>query len=143
MLFKISKTSLVVRSLILVFLGYCGVASSADGDDRRANLPVYIEMQPAFVVNYIGYGDRLKYLKTNITLRASGIEGDTIVEANMPLVRDALVMYLSSLTIEDVTGAEAREAARQQSIIILNDILKKEVGQEPITDVLFTSFVTQ
>ena len=141
LLWTVSKKLANKLTFILVILFY-SVGVNAE-EDRRANLPVYIELQPAFVVNYLGYSDKLKYLKASITLRASNIEGDTLVEANLPLVRDGLVMYLSSLTVEQVTGALAREESRKQAIAVLNEILKEETGIEPITDVLFTSFVTQ
>lgn len=138
---------IVAQNQMIRFLFLCaGVFSAffvnAEGD-RRENLPIYIELQPAFVINYIGYTDKLRYLKTAITLRASDLEGDTIVEANMPLVRDALVMYLSARNVDEVTGAAAREELRKTSIDILNETLKEETGQSPIIDVLFTSFVTQ
>ncbi|TBR41239.1 flagellar basal body protein FliL [Marinomonas agarivorans] len=132
----------VLRSALLCFVLFGSIAALAE-DDRRENLPIYIELQPAFVINYIGYTDKLRYLKTKITLRAADLSGDTIVEENMPLVRDALVMYLSARNVDEVTGAAAREELRKTSIDILNETLKEETGQAPIIDVLFTSFVTQ
>lgn len=134
--------NLLIRSMCFCIGLVVAFHVSAE-EDRRANLPVYIELQPTFVINYLGYTDKLKYLKTAITLRAADIEGDTVVEANMPLIRDAMVMYLSSRNVEQVTGALAREELRKESIVNLNRVLKEETGKEPITDVLFTSFVTQ
>lgn len=121
----------------------CVAGVHAEEKERENSLPVYIELQPAFVVNYIGYSEKLKYLKTGITLRATDVAADKLIEDNMPLIRDAMVMYLSSLNVEQVTGAEAREESRQNAITMLNNVLRKEVGKDLITDVLFTSFVTQ
>lgn len=111
-------------------------------DEPAAALPTYIELSPDFIVNYAASGSRLSYIKTKISLRSDSTREGAIL-ANMPLVRDAIVMFLSSRTKEQVTGAIAREQTREDAKIAVNEALKEETGTEPVVDVLFSSFVTQ
>lgn len=134
MLFRI-VFSLLISSLVL--------ASSAFAENDSPAVPIYIELRPDFIVNYTTENNRLKYIKASITLRASGPQSASIIEDNMPIVRDGLVIYLSELKSEQVIGALAREASRKGAILVLNEKLKEETGQEPVLDVLFSSFVTQ
>jgi flagellar FliL protein len=111
-------------------------------EDAEASTPAYIELTPNFVVNNVGDGSRLKYIKTSISIRTSESQ-KAIIEANMPLIRDALVMFLSSRTTEQVTGAIAREKTREEGAAAVNKALQEETGLSPVKDLLFASFVTQ
>ncbi|EAQ65710.1 flagellar protein FliL, putative [Marinomonas sp. MED121] len=128
--------------LSLLFSGFI-LASSAFAENDSSELPVYIELRPDFIVNYTTDNNRLKYIKASITIRATGAQNAGIIESNMPIVRDGLVIYLSELRAEQVTGAIAREESRKGAAIFLNEKLKEETGIEPVKDVLFSSFVTQ
>ncbi|QUX90576.1 flagellar basal body protein FliL [Marinomonas sp. A3A] len=135
--------SLYRKSRLFTLLLLCsltGMAANAAEDGAPA--AAYIELQPTFVVNHLGNDARLKYIKTSISIRTDETKKD-LIEANMPLVRDALVMFLSSRTTEQVTGAIAREKTREEAAIAVNGALKEETGLEPVKDILFASFVTQ
>ncbi|SBS35526.1 flagellar basal body-associated protein FliL-like protein [Marinomonas aquimarina] len=111
-------------------------------DEAATAMPSYIELNPDFIVNYNASGPRLHYIKTKISLRTDSSQ-EGIILANMPLVRDAIVMFLSARTKDQVTGAIAREQTRADAKVAINEILKEETGAEPVMDVLFASFVTQ
>lgn len=114
----------------------------AFAEDEPSASPTYIELTPDFIVNYSASGSRLSYIKTKISLRSDTVREGAIL-ANMPVVRDAIVMFLSSRTKEQVTGAIAREQTREDAKAAVNQALKEETGTEPVVDVLFSSFVTQ
>lgn len=111
-------------------------------EDAAPVMPSYIELDPDFIVNYSATGSRLSYIKTKISLRTDSTK-EGVILANMPIVRDAVVMFLSSRTKDQVTGAIAREETRAAAKQAINDALKEETGVEPVVDVLFASFVTQ
>lgn len=111
-------------------------------DDEKPNQPAYVELTPDFIVNYTTASSRLKYIKTSITLQTDSSH-EAIVQANMPLIRDALVMFLSSRTDAQVSGAQEREKTREEAAVAVNIALKKETNQEPVKSVLFGSFLTQ
>ncbi|RBP83311.1 flagellar basal body protein FliL [Marinomonas rhizomae] len=129
------------RFLALVLL--CMLTSiTGHAEDETAETPAYIELKPNFVVNHLNSEDKLKYIKTSISIRTDTSSKD-LIEANMPLVRDALVMFLSSRTTEQVTGAIAREKTREEAAVAVNNALQEETNLSPVKDILFASFVTQ
>ncbi|MGR0278208.1 flagellar basal body-associated FliL family protein [Marinomonas dokdonensis] len=128
--------------LTLFVLAASLLSTNIKAEDEPAPTPVYVELLPDFIVNYGEPAARLKYIKTKINLRTdSNHEG--LIILNMPLVRDTLVMFLSTRTPEQVSGAIAREQTRKDAAVAINEVLKEETGQEPVIDVLFASFVTQ
>lgn len=133
------KHLLVMLGCLLVFALSSNTFAE---DDAPAVTPVYVELDPDFIVNYSSSGTKLSYIKTRISLRTDTAKEGTIL-SNMPIVRDALVMFLSSRSKDQVTGAIAREETRAAAKQAINEALKEETGTEPVMDVLFASFVTQ
>lgn len=131
------------RSFIFsLLLLSCLISNILYAEDGEPPVPTYIELTPNFVVNHVSEDSKLRYIKTSISIRTNESRRE-LIEHNMPLVRDALVMFLSSRTVEQVSGAIAREATRKEGAIAINNALKEETGLEPVTDILFASFVTQ
>jgi len=128
------------RTFALLLL--CSAMSSISFAEEDAPKPAYVELKPNFVVNHVGDDSQLKYIKTSISIRTDETK-TAIIEANMPLVRDAIVMFLSSRTTEQVTGAIAREKTREDAATAVNSALEEETGVTPVKDILFASFVTQ
>lgn len=123
------------------------ISQTALAEDESPTAPTYIELYPQFIVNHIGdgSGSKLKYIRTKISVRTT-FGKVAMVEANLPIIRDAIVMYLSSRTTEQVTGALAREETRKGTTEAVNAALLEEMidMEEPlIQDILFTSFLTQ
>ncbi|WOD09313.1 flagellar basal body-associated FliL family protein [Marinomonas sp. GJ51-6] len=127
---------------VFLFLFSNLINSHVFAEDADPASTAYIPLTPSFVVNYISENAGLSYIKTDITLRTNE-EQQAIIEANMPLVKDAIVMFLSSRTNDQVTGAIAREATRAAGAVAVNEALQAETGTSPIQDILFSSFVTQ
>lgn len=102
----------------------------------------YIELKPAFVTNYGGPG-RLKYIKTEISLRVDTQQAYRLVRHHMPSLRHALIMVLTQQTDDSVDTMEGKEQIRMQSLSSLQEIMKQEEGEPYIEDVLFSSFFVQ
>ncbi|MEL0622571.1 flagellar basal body-associated FliL family protein [Marinomonas arenicola] len=126
--------SLIITSLLSTF--------ALAADEENTAQPAYVELTPDFIVNYTTTSNRLKYIKTSITLQTD-VSHEAIIQDNMPLIRDALVMFLSSRTDEQVSGAQAREKTREEAAVAINAAMKAETNQEPVKSVLFASFLTQ
>jgi flagellar protein FliL len=133
--------SLLNKHGLFTFLLLCGLSSMVSHAEEAAP-SAYVELKPDFVVNHLADDARLKYIKTSISIRTD-VNSKDLIEHNMPLIRDALVMFLSSRTTEQVTGAIAREKTREEAAIAVNDALQKETNLAPVKDILFASFVTQ
>lgn len=102
----------------------------------------YVQLEPAFVVNYGGEG-RLKYLKTDITLVTNGGLAEDVVKQHLPLLRNQLMMLLSRQTDESVTTNEGKERLRKEALEEVRQTLEKEVQHPVVEDLLFTTFIYQ
>lgn len=112
-------------------------AAGAEGSSR------YIDLKPAFVVNY-GGGGRLRYLKTEIAFRVGGgVDGPNDIRHHMPYLRHALVMCLSRASEEDLSSMEGRELLRQTALEAVREVLMREEGRQFVDDLLFNSFIVQ
>lgn len=103
----------------------------------------YVELKPAFIVNYGGAG-RLRYLKTDISLRVGGgSSGPSSIRHHMPYIRHVLVMLLSKASEEQLSSMEGREMLRQDALAAVKAVLMREEGEEFVYDLLFNSFIVQ
>lgn len=130
-------------TFLALFVLACFTSLNSYAEEEGEAVPTaYVELKPNFIVNHQSEDARLRYIKAGITIRTNE-NNKLIIEDNMPLVRDALVMFLSGRTQDQVTGAIAREKTRAEAAIAVNEALQNETGQSPVTDILFSSFVTQ
>ncbi|MFT5693160.1 MAG: flagellar FliL protein [Oceanicoccus sp.] len=105
------------------------------------NASIYMDLKPAFVVNYGGVG-KLRYLKTNITLRLES-QGSASIRRHMPYIRHTLVMLLSKSTDDDMSSMEGKELLRHNALEAVRALLVKEEGEHFVKDLLFSSFIVQ
>lgn len=132
------------HGLWILLVSFCLVHSPvfAAGGGGSTSGP-YIELKPAFVVNYGGVG-KIKYLKADISLRVDDPKAVEAVNHHMPLIRNALVLLFSRQTEEAMASVEGKEAMRQDSLTEINRLLAEETGQQAaINDVLFNNLVMQ
>lgn len=104
----------------------------------------YVQLQPAFVTNY-GFTEngRLKYVKTDISVRVSTQQAEMAARYHLPVLRNALILLLSQQDEAAVSTGGGREILRVQALAELNEILKREEGEVMINDLMFTNFVVQ
>ena len=137
-----------VLMLLLALLGsgLCmaqNLKARAEGDSSGGSSAGYLDLKPAFVVNYGGAG-RLRYLKTDIALRvAGGSSGQAQVRRHMPYIRHLIVMRLSRATEEELSSMAGKESLRKDMLNETRNILIKEEGQQFVDDLLFNSFIIQ
>lgn len=104
----------------------------------------YVQLQPAFVTNY-GFTDngRLKYVKTDISVRVSTQAAEMATRYHLPALRNALILLLSQQDEAAVSTGGGRDLLRAQALVEVNEILEREEGEALIDDLLFTNFVVQ
>ena len=118
------------------------VYSQDDEAPKRAPAR-YVDLKPAFVVNYGGVG-RLRYLKAEVSLRVGGADkGISSIRHHMPYIRHALVMALSQATEEELSSMEGKELVRTNALEAVRTVLVKEEGEQFVADLLFNSFIVQ
>ncbi|MFL1453939.1 flagellar basal body-associated protein FliL [Marinobacter sp. GN3S48] len=114
------------------------------GEAQEATITDYIEMDPSFVTHVGEPGNKLIYLKTSVTLRASKETTRPAVEAHMPKLRHELVMLFGEQTDADqLATGDGQTALREEAKQRINAVLEEQQTGEEITGVLFTEFVVQ
>jgi flagellar basal body-associated protein FliL len=84
----------------------------------------YIAIKPPLVVNYGGPG-RVKYIKAELSLRTEDAHSAQEVTHHMPLIRDTLIMLISSVTDEQMASGEGKEKMRVEALAKINEALEK------------------
>lgn len=84
----------------------------------------YIAIKPHLVVNYGGPG-RVKYIKAELSLRTEDAHSAQEVSHHMPLIRDTLIMLISSVTDEQMASADGKEKMRVEALAKINEALEK------------------
>jgi flagellar FliL protein len=106
----------------LAFANSGGEVSFADGVN-------YISIKPPLVVNYGGPG-RVKYIKAELSLRTEDAHSAQEVTHHMPLIRDTLIMLISSVTDEQMASGEGKEKMRVEALAKINEVLEKAINPE-------------
>lgn len=102
----------------------------------------YIELTPAFVTNFGGPG-RLKYIKTEVSLRVDSQQAYRAVMHHVPTLRHSIIMVLNRQTDDSVDTMAGKEQIRMETLSSLQEVMREEEGEALIEDVLFSSFFVQ
>ena len=137
------------RRLTFIFCAFCClfVVNSVFAQDSEAPAgpsAIYLPIKPPFVVNYGGKG-KLKYLKTELSVRLDTADAANAVRHHMPYVRNNLVMLFAAQTDEDVTSQEGKEQLRKNALQVIRDLLVQEedLAPESVIDLYFNNFIVQ
>lgn len=136
------RFSALLVTLALMFFVVPSVVVAAESEEATLTGTLYVPLTPAFVTNYGGPG-RLKYVKADITLMVEGLETQTIVSQQLPLVRNTIVLILSRQNENNVVTSAGQERIKQQLLQGLQEAFTREVGVPMIAEVLFTNFIYQ
>jgi len=148
-----SKMGLIIGLVVLLLAGGGGAAFFLMGGDPPAEGeaaevvpepeedPIYVGLSPAFVVNFEHKG-RTRYLQ--IELQAMSFDQEVIdkVQANMPAVRNDLILLFSKQDYDALSTVEGKEALRQSVRESINKASRLRQGQL-VEEVYFTGFVMQ
>lgn len=122
--------------------------AAAEGEGEAGAVPeqqaIYLPLKPPFIINYGGAG-RLRYLKTEISVRAASIDAANSIRKHMPFVRNNLLMLFAQQTNETVGSQEGKEKIRADALEEIRDIVEREEGlpREAVVEVFFNNFIVQ
>ncbi len=117
-----------------------GGSSSAQHDDRPA---LYHAFEQPFIVNFKERG-RTRFLQVSIQVMTREPEILVALETHLPLIRNNLLLLISSQKPTEFHTPEGRESIRQAALLEVQKILEEQTGErEAIEGLYFTSFVTQ
>lgn len=150
------KKIIIIVAVVLLLGG--GAAFFLMGDDKEAAEggentatkkeemevdldPIYFPLAPAFVVNYEHEG-KVRYVQMEMQIMSYQQEAIDKVEANMPAVRNSLIMLFGDQNFEDLLTAKGKENLRKAIKAKIHKVVRLK-GDAKVEDVFFTAFVTQ
>ncbi len=115
-----------------------GDASAAESTPKAS----YIELDPAFVISY-QVGSRARFLQLKLELMTYKPQVSEAIKANMPMLRNTIVMLMGQQDFAKLRTKEGRENLPKIILEALNKALKEETSISGIDAVLFTDYVMQ
>jgi flagellar FliL protein len=103
--------------------------------------PIYLPLSPAFVVNFEHKGS-IRYLQLTLQVMSYHQEVVDKVDANMPAVRNKLIMLFSGQDYDALNTSEGKENLRKEVLTSIEEVLRLK-GEMTVSDVYFTGFVMQ
>lgn len=138
--------------LFLITLFLCSVSVFAedeadegeDGEGAAKQQVIYLPLKPTFVINYGGAG-RLRYLKTDVSVRVASIDAANSIRRHMPFVRNNLLMLFAAQTNKTVSSQEGKEKIRASALEEIRDIVEREerTPREDVIELFFNNFIVQ
>jgi flagellar FliL protein len=116
--------------------------SHSKKEESKDSKPQFYKFKPSFVVNVPDRG-QIRYLQVDVELMTRNPKMIENIEAYAPLIRNDLITLFSSQNYEDLVSVEGKELLRTKSLEIVQKIMKENVGENAVDQVLFTNFVTQ
>ena len=139
---------LVVMTVAGMFfmLKATGMLNGAGGQPAAAakavREPIYHPLDPPFVVN-INDNGRMRFLQVKMEVMAREPKAIEQVEKHMPLIRNRLVLLLSSQSVKELSSPDGKEYLRDKALREVQGVLKEETGEEGIEAVYITSLIIQ
>lgn len=122
-------------------------AEAADGEEGKAkSAATYVELTPAFVVNFQDDKKRARFLKAEISVLVKSADAEEALKSNRPAIRNSVVMLLSRQVYEQLMTPEGKEKLRADALVEVKAIVTKVAGAKKakqIQDVFFSSLVMQ
>lgn len=129
-----------------------GKSSSGDAASQEAakdaaavnkdSQAIYYAIDPAFVVNFADK-NQMRFLQVTMEVMAYDQSAIDAVKQHLPVIRNNLVMLLSSQDAKTLFSLEGKQHLRQECLQEIQKVLMERTGRKGVEDVYFTSFVMQ
>jgi flagellar protein FliL len=126
-----------------MLMGHTDPNKKVEAKKEPAKPPLYVALDPPFVVNF--QGDQIvRFLQVTVQVLTREPETQELLKVNDPVVRNDLLMLFGNLKYEVVATNEGKEKLRQDALKSIRHIVTTNGGKaESIENVYFTSFVMQ
>jgi len=153
---KLTKILILLVIVLLLAVGGLGawLFLGQDGEEgegkaaEAAHAPVehapahYLPLKPEFTVNFAD-DRKAAYLQVEITVMARKPEALTVVEEEMPVIRNDILNLLSSKTYDELSHRAGKEALAAEILKTIQGIVQERLHEPGVEAVYFTSFVMQ
>jgi len=138
------KTRIEILLLSLLLMLFSTIAQAAeDGAEPAKKVPAYVSLGKPMVLNLATDGRRLAFLQISADVLVKDDTAKTVVEANIPAIRNQLILMLSEQNAADMKTPAKREEIRKKVSTAVRDLIEKMTDNNDIDEVLFSSFLVQ
>jgi flagellar FliL protein len=116
-----------------------GDGAQATHEAKKPDGPPVFSKLDTFVVNLAGPSGSL--LQVDMQAQLANADAQNQLTAYMPKVRSAVILLLSAKTPEELATPEGKLKLKNQVKEVINGAM--DSGDEPVTSVVFTSFIIQ
>jgi flagellar FliL protein len=120
---KLVRRCVFIMAAVVTSLFSCSILAAGGGDTFKEGVN-YIPIKPHLVVNYGGTG-KVKYIRAELSLRTEDMHSAQEVSHHMPLIRDTLIMLISSVTDEQMASIAGKEQMRLEALEKINAALAR------------------
>ena len=151
------KLLIVVLAVLVLIVGSVGAgfflmwtkinsihaqAAAPEGSEQEETEPMPkigpIHSLNTFIVNLADEGG-VRYLRTTMKLDLEDEQSLTVVEERLPMIRDSILVTLSTKRYDDISTVEGKKSLREELIAQLNGIMVPG----SVRNIYFTEFVVQ
>ncbi len=151
-----SKKLIIIVAAVVLLVGIAvgatlmmmggGEEALADGEvveEEAPPEPIYVPLNPAFVVNFHDKRQRTKFLKAELSVASTEDDAQELIEKHMPAIRNVLVLLLSRQIYDDLMTHEGKEKLRADALSEVQGVLEQQAGTPIVSDLFFSSLVMQ
>ena len=126
-----------------MLMGHSDPHKKAETKKEPARPPLYVALDPPFVVNFEGE-QLVRFLQVTVQVLTREPEVVELLKLNDPVVRNDLLMLFANQKYDVVAQREGKEKLRVDALKSIRHVVETNGGKsESIENVYFTSFVMQ
>jgi len=126
-----------------VLMGHSDPHKKVEARKEPAKPPLYVALDPPFVVNFEGE-QLVRFLQVTVQVLTREPETAELLKVNDPVVRNDLLMLFANQKYEIVAQRDGKEKLRLDALKTVRHIVETNGGKPAsIENVYFTSFVMQ
>jgi flagellar protein FliL len=103
---------------------------------------LYYDMSKPLIVDF-PRGSSIRLIQVSVSLMVKGQETLDALKKHDPMIRNNLLMLISSQSGEDLASREGKEKLKEAMKLEVGNVLKKMSGSNRLQEVFFTAFVMQ
>ena len=116
--------------------------TDGDSSGARKGTPIYIPLNPAFVVNFENQ-EQVSFLQVDIQIMTYDSSVEEAIKVHMPIVRNELLLLLGGKQYHEINTREGKRALAQEAITEIKRVLEEAGAPSSVEALYFTSFVMQ
>ena len=126
-----------------MMMGHNDPHKKQEAKKEPAKPPLYVALDPPFVVNFEGE-QLVRFLQVTVQVLTREPETQEILKVNDPVIRNDLLMLFANQKYEVVAQREGKEKLRMEALKSIKHVVETNGGKpDSIENVYFTSFVMQ